>query len=180
MAKADVTIVGGGSVTPVLPFPTDDLDTSTLVSNIKPGEPVKRVATGGDFATLIITAEPTYTTTAATFIGIAHNEADSTDTVEGSVDVSVVVPYVTRLRARASTPANINTAAKLQALRMNAVTFDGIAALTGSTVTTPYTIDEDATDDPNNAGLVIVDGDISKGTLDVYVKPLSTLFGNSV
>lgn len=180
MSVGNVTIVGGCAVTPVLPFPTDDLDTSTLVANIKPGEPCIRVSTGGDFATLAITAQPTYTTTAATFIGIAHNEATSTDTVEGSVDIDIVVPFQTILRAKATTVANINTAAKLQAFMFNATTFDGIAALTNSTITTAYTIDEDETDNPNDAGLVIVAGDIIKGTLDVVVKPLCTVFGNSV
>ena len=180
MSKGDIEIVGGGAVMPVLPFLTDDLDTSTLVANIKPGEPVGRVTSGGDFVSLLITAEPTYTTNAAVFIGIAHNEATSTDTVEGSVDVDVVVPYITRLRAKATTVANIDSDAKLKAFLMNAVTFDGIASLTDSTVTTPYTIDEDVADNPNDAGLVIVDGDISKGTLDVYIKPLCTLFGNSI
>lgn len=180
MAKGDVTIVGGCGVTPVLPFPVDDLDTSTLVANIKAGEPCIRVATGGDFATLAITAQPTYTTTAATFIGIAHAAATATDTVEGIVDIDVCVPFITRLRAKATTVANIATKATLQAFKFNATTFDGIAALTNSTVTYPYTIDENETDNPNDAGLVIVDGDIIKGTLDVYVKPLCTVFGNSV
>lgn len=180
MAKNDVTVVGGCGVTPVLPFPTDDLDTSTLVAAIKPGEPCIRVATGGDFATIAITGEPTYTTTAATFIGIAHNASTSGDTTEGIVDISVVVPFITRLRAKATTAANISTAAELQAYRFNAVTFDGPAALTNSTVTYPYTIDEDEADDPDVHGLVIVDGDIVKGTLDVYAKPLCTVFGNSV
>jgi len=180
MAKNDVQIVAGAQNTHVVNFPADDLDTSTLVANIKAGEPVKRVGTGGDFATLIITAEPTYTTTAATFIGIAAAEATATDTVEGSVDINVVVPYITVLRCKATTPGNIDTAAKLQAFMFNATTFDGIAALTNNTVTTPYTIDEDETDNPNDAGLVIIGGDISKGTLDVLVKPLCTVFGNSV
>lgn len=180
MAKGDVTIVGGSGLTPVLPFPVDDLDTSTLVANIKAGEPCIRVTGGGDFATLAITAQPTYTANASTLIGIAHKEATATDTVEGIVDISVCVPYITRLRCKANTVANINTAAKLQAYKFNATTFDGIAGLTASTTTTPYTIDENETDDPNNAGLVIVDGDINKGTLDVYVKPLCTVFGQSV
>jgi len=177
MAKGDISVVGGASVTPVLQFNVDDLDTSTLVSNIKPGEPCKRST---DFATLLLTGEPTYTTTVATFIGIATSEGTATDTADGTVDIATVVPYITRLRAKATTPANIDTAAKLLAFNFNAVSFDGISALTGSTVTTPYTIDEDQTDDPNDTGLVILDGDISKGTLDVFVKPLSTLFGNSV
>lgn len=177
MAKADVTVVGGASVTPVLTFSVDDLDTSTLVTNIQPGEPCKRST---DFATLLLTGEPTYTTTVATFIGIATSTGTATDTAEGTVDIATVVPFVTILRAKATTAANIDTAAKLQAFSFNAVSFDGISALTGSTTTTPYTIDEDQTDDPNDTGLVILGGDVNKGTLDVFVKPLSTIFGNSV
>ena len=177
MAKADISVVGGAAVTPVLQFPVDDLDTSTLVTNILPGEPCKRST---DFATLLLTGEPTYTTTVATFIGIATSQGTATDTAEGTVDIATVVPYVTRLRAKATDTGAIDTAAELLAFTFNAVSFDGIAALTNSTVTTPYTIDENQTDDPNNTGLVILGGDIAKGTLDVFVKPLATIFGNSV
>jgi hypothetical protein len=175
MAKGDVSIVGGASVTPVYRWDTDDRTTSTLVATIKPGEPVKQST---DFATLLLTAEPTQTV--GKFIGIANSESTDSSTADGSVDVSVVVPYVTILRAKATTASNVDTEAKIKAYRNNAVAFDGIAALTDSAVTTPFTIDEDDTDDPDAKGLVIVDGDPNKGTLDVIVKPLVTLFGQSI
>ena len=180
MAKADLSIVGGEAATPVVPFRTDDRTTSTHLATIKPGEALCRVPTDGHFATFVLTGEPTYTTTASAFIGIAENESNETSTAEGTVNISVVVPYITRLRGKASTPANMDTDAELKAFLMNAVKFDGIATVAGNTTTTPYTIDENDTDDQNDAGLVIVDGDTRRGTLDVYVKPLSTLFGRSV
>ena len=180
MALGDVSIVGGAGVTPVIPFHAEDRDTSTLTVTMKPGEPVKRRATDADAVEFIITGEPTYSTTASSFVGIVAKESTETATADGTVDVEVVVPYITRLRAKATSAANINTAAKLRAFSQNAVKFDGISAITGNPATTAYTIDEDDTDDQNDAGLVIVDGDIVRGTLDVYVKPLATLFGRSV
>src|SRR3990167_9737638 len=115
MAKADISIVGGAAVTPVVRFEAEDRDTSTLVATMKAGEPVKRRATDLDAVEYIITGEPTYTTTASSFVGIA--EADSTETAsaDGKCDVSVCVPYVTRLRGKATTAANIDTASELRA-----------------------------------------------------------------
>ena len=180
MAKADLSIVGGAAVTPVVRFETEDRDTSTLIATIKAGEPVKRRATDLDAVEILITGEPTYTTTASSFVGIAEKESTETATADGKCDVSVCIPYITRLRGKATTAGNIDLASELRAFLLNAVKFDGVSAITGNTDTTPYTIDENDTDDQNDAGLVIVDGDIVRGTLDVYVKPLSTLFGRSV
>ena len=180
MAKADLEIVGGAASTPVLTFEAEDRDTSTQIATMKAGEPVKRRATDLDAVELIITGEPTYSTTASSFIGIVQKESTETATADGTVDVAVVVPFITKLRGKMTTPGNADTASELRAFQMNAVKFDGISAITGNTSTTKYTIDENDTDDQNDAGLVIVGGDPDRGELDVYVKPLATLFGRSV
>jgi hypothetical protein len=79
---------------------------------------------------------------------------------------------VTVLRAKATTVANIDTAAKLLAIISDAITFDNTSNV--------ITIDENEGDDPNVHGLVVIGGNISKGTLDVVVKPLATIFGNNI
>jgi hypothetical protein len=166
MSLADISIVAGRGE--VLPFKVDDRTTSSATATIKAGEPVKQ--SNSNYALLLATGDPEQGTDA--FIGIAHNESTETSTAEGWLDVDIVVPYITRLRGRATTSANINTAAKLLGVLQDSVTFD----LTSGA----FTIDEDEGDDPNVHSLVIVDGDIAKGTLDVYVKPLATLFGNAI
>ena len=167
MAKGDLAVVGGIAATPVLPFRVDDRTTSSASATHKPGEPLKQ---SGNFTLLCATGDPEQGTDA--FIGLAHNESTETSSADGSVDIEVVVPYITRIRGKATTVANIDTDDELEGVLNDAVTFD----LTGST----FTIDENEGDDPNVHGLVIVDGDIDKGTLDVIVKPLATLFGNAI
>lgn len=161
-------MVGGSGVTPVLPFRVDDRTTSSASATHKPGEPLKQ--SNGNFALLLADGDPEQGTDA--FIGIALNESTETSSAEGSVDVEVVVPFVTRLRGRATTAANMDTDSELKAFIQDAVCFDLVAGV--------FTVDEDEGDDPNVHSLVIVDGDIAKGTLDVYVKPLGTLFGNAL
>jgi len=172
MAKADISIVGGDAVTPRQNFYVDDRTTSSASATIKPGEPVKLedAAGGNNFALLLATGEPNVTSTTR-FVGIAEDESDETSAADGSVNVAIVVPYITKLRCKAHTGTNINTVAKIKLLTGDAVTFD----LTSS----KFTVNEDEGDDPNDHGLVMVDFDIEKGLVDFYVKPLTTLLGNS-
>lgn len=168
MSKADITVIGGNTVTPVLPFKVDDRTTSSAAGVINPGEPVKQ--SNANYALLVATGDPEQGTDA--LIGIAENESTETASAEGEVNVAVIVPFVTRLRGKATTAANIDTAAELLDVLQDAVTFDVTAGV--------VTVDEDETDDPNVHGLVLVDGDTAKGTLDFYAKPLATLFGNAL
>jgi hypothetical protein len=163
----DIQVIGGNTVTPILPFRVDDRTASSAAATIKPGEPIKQ---SGNFALLVATGDPEVGTDA--FIGVAENESSETSTVDGFVNANVAVPYVTKYRGKATTPANMNTDDELEGILLDAVCFDLVAGV--------FTIDEDEGDDPNVHGLVIIDGDIRKGTLDVYVKPLNTLFGNAL
>lgn len=167
MSKGDVQIVGGGSASAVLPFLVDDRTTSSQTETIKPGEPVTQ--DNGNFVEIVVTGGPVNST--GLFVGIAHNESNETSSAEGTVDVELVVPFITRMRARATTAANV-TAANLKTYKLDAVAFDNTSNV--------ITIDEDEGDDPNEHGLVIVDGDTAKGTLDFYAKPLACLLGNNV
>jgi hypothetical protein len=165
--KGDVTIVRG-AIGDVTRFPVDDRTTSSQTETIKPGNPVTQ--DNANFVEIVANGGPVNST--GLFVGIAHNESDETSSADGEVDVEVVVPFVTIMRARATTAANIDTAAKLLGIKFDAVAFDNTSNV--------ITIDEDEGDDPNEHGLVIVGGDINKGTLDFYVKPLASVFGNNV
>lgn len=164
--KNDVQIIGG-SLGAVLPFLVDDRTTSSQTETIKPGNPVTQ--DNANFVEIVVDGGPVNST--GLLVGIAHNESNETSSAEGEVDVEVVVPFITRMRARATTAANV-TAANLKTYRMDAVAFDNTSNV--------ITIDEDEGDDPNEHGLVIVDGDTNKATLDFYAKPLACTFGNNV
>jgi len=166
--KGDVNIISGASVSPVLPFRVDDRTTSSQTEVILPGNPVTQDNT--NYVEIVASGGPVNST--GLFVGIANNTSTETSTAEGSVDVAVVVPFITKMRAKATTVANIDTDAKLKAFLQNAVTFTNAANV--------ITINEDETSDPNEHGLVIVDGDIAKGTLDFYAKPLACVFGNNI
>jgi hypothetical protein len=166
MSKGDVTIVGG-SLGTVLPFLTDDWTTSSQTATVKPGEPVTQ--DNGNFVEIVVNGGPVNST--GLLVGIAANESTETSTAEGTVDVEIVVPFITKMRAKATTPANV-TAANLKGYKLDAVTFTNAANV--------ITINEDEGDDPNEHSLVIVDGDVAKGTIDFYAKPLACLFGNNV
>lgn len=96
------------------------------------------------------------------FVGIAAKDAEvntAGTVIAHKTQVVVPIPYVTRIRGKAKTTANVNTDAELLGVLWDVVLFD----LTSTT----YTIDETAAAD--TSGLTIVDGDIAKGTLDVTV-----------
>jgi len=179
MAKGDLKVVGGAAVTPVYKFASEDRTTSTHNATTKPGEPVEAGGTGNNFALLLIDGDPNQTSSNR-FIGLAHNESTETSSADGYVDVEICIPMLTIIEGKATTATNVNTQAKFDAIQNDAITLDGIVAITGDTDTTPYTINEDEGDDPNDHGLVIVGGDFASGKLHVAVKPLVTLFGNNL
>lgn len=137
-------------------YNAEDRTTSSQTATMKPGEPVKGAGTGRNFVYLLADGDPEVGTDI--FIGIVAEESTETSTADGTVLVHTLLPN-TMLRGKATTAANINTAAKLLALKGDYVAFDLAAGV--------FTIDEDEGDDPNVHGLCIIDGDIVKGTLDV-------------
>lgn len=167
MSKGDVKIVSG-AIGNSLPFLVDDRTTSSQTETIKPGEPVTQ--DNGNFVEIVVNGGPVNST--GLFVGIAKNESTETSSANGEVDVEIVVPFVTIMRAKATTAANIDTEAKLLAIKLDAIAFDNSSNV--------ITIDEDEGDDPNEHGLVVVGGNIAKGTLDFYAKPLACLLGNNV
>lgn len=160
----------------------EDRTSSTHDFTIKPGEPVEKgvsgaVAASGNFAVLSIVGSPADGTNLS--LGICKEESNETATLDGT-GVFYLIGLGSRIRGKATTVGNIDTIAKLDALVLDNVTLDGIAAKGDSPVTTPYTINEDEGDDPNVHGLQILTGDIVAGTLEVRVVAGTCMFGNGI
>ena len=150
MAKNDVKIIRGGGT--IQEYRVDDRTTSSD-TQIFAGDPVQIGQAGANFVEHLATAEPTAT---EEMTGIAVTDSTETTSAEGTVQVQVVIPGVSVMECKATTPANMDTDAELKAILNDQVAFD----LTGTT----YTIDENQGDSTSN-GLRILNGDIEKGTL---------------
>lgn len=101
------------------------------------------------------------------FVGIcAQDFVDSSGGVTGTViaqytDVEVPIPYATKIRGKAETKADIDTQSELTGVLGDYTEF----ALTSSTFTIKSTAAAET------GGLMIVDGNLTKGELDVFVDP---------
>ena len=177
MASADLLILNEylyGKVS----FQVEDRDTSTNVARINPGEILNKFGSGtgttaavsGNLANLCIDpgANGIGIDAADQMLGIAFKESTEAAAVSGRVTLHLF-GYGTRFRGRATTAGNMNTVAELNGLELDHVTIDGITTKSGNAVTTPYTIDENDTDDPNVHAFQILTGDIVDGTLEVRV-----------
>lgn len=179
MARGDVRVVGNKAITPTFKFAVEDRTVSTTVAVIQPGEVVEAGGTGNNFALPCVNGDPVQAGSSR-FIGPGATVSTETATVDGYMDVECVIPMCTVLECRVSTPANVNTQAEWDAIQNDTVAFDA-AAINASRDTTPFTVDEDEGDDPNDHGLVLVGWDINRpAVVQFVVKPLVTLFGNNL
>lgn len=160
----DVRVISGGG--PVRTYRVE----AGAAASITPGKPVKVGGTGNNYVVLLATGDPEIGTDQ--MVGVAVSTSTDTASADGTVDVQMVIPNKTVLRSDVTTPANIDTDAELLAVLNDHVTYD----LTSTT----FTVDEDEGDDPNVHGLTIIDGDISKGTVDYMVADAAGLNGGSV
>ena len=130
------------------------------------GEPANFVGTNTSGAasvnTVVVLTDTKPRVGTDSFQGIFAKDAlvDSSSTVTAQkTSVTVPIANVTRIRGRAKTAANVDTDTELLAILFDYVDFD----LTSSV----YTIDDTAAS--NASGLMIVDGNPVKSTLDVVV-----------
>lgn len=137
------------------------------VGSITPGKPVKIGGTGNNYVVLLATGDPEIGTDRV--VGIAQSTSTDTASADGEVKVAVVKPGVTKMRAKVTTPGNMDTAAELLGILQDSVTFD----LTSTT----FTVDENEGDDIDVHGLLIVGGDIEAGTVDFYLKEATGIGG---
>lgn len=156
MAKGDITIVdlGGSNVTPVRKYRTEAAGTA-----IYAGEPVKFGGTGNNYVVPLADGDPEVSTDR--MIGIAASDSTQTASADGVVEVYVVTPGLTVMRAKATTAANVDTDAELLAVLNDRVAFDLAAGV--------YTVDENEGDDSGH-GLQIVGGDIVNTTIDFVLR----------
>jgi len=153
----------------------EDRTTSSVTAQMSVGEPVKKGGTGSNFATPLATGDPEVGTDE--MVGIVRKQSTETSTADGVVEVVTLLPYQTVLRAKATTAANINTVAKINALVGDWVGGE-VTALTGTNG--DFTINEDEGDDPNVHAFKILDGDSVKGTLDFIVHSHATSAGTTI
>lgn len=137
-------------------FKTEANGTDILV-----GEPVQIGGTGGNFVIPLADGEPT---TSELMLGVAASNSTHTASANGEVEVVLALPGVV-FEAMATTPANIDTEAKLLAILNDRVAFDLANGV--------YTVDENEGDDSAH-GLRIVGGDISTGKLYFVVRESAT------
>ena len=163
----DVKVVAHGGTTRV--YKAEDTDTASRSLSMKPGEPVKVGGTGSNFAILLATGDPESGTDE--MLGIVRKESTETASVDGEVEVVTLIPVKTVLRAQPTTSTSINTQVKLDALKLDWVSFD-LTALAGTNGI--FTIDADEGSDVSNHGLQIIDGDINTGDIDVITHGQAT------
>lgn len=157
MAKGDVRILDPGGHSNV---PTWTWQTEAAATDIYAGEPVKLKTAGSPYVIPLATGEPVIGTTTQV-IGIAAGNSDHTSAADGTVDVYRCLPGVIYACA-ATTSANFDTAAEVNALVGDRVAFD----LASST----YTVDEDEGDDAPH-GLQILGGDPDTATVYFSIRP---------
>ncbi|MHA1541422.1 MAG: hypothetical protein ACTSQH_00425, partial [Candidatus Hodarchaeales archaeon] len=131
--SVDITIKDEGGLNVL---PTVVRQTEGGASDIKAGDPVKLKSAGSQYVIGLATAEPVIGTTTQV-MGIAKSDSDHTASADGTMEVHMAQTGVI-YSAKATTPANIDTQAKLDALVNDRVKFD----LTG----TVYTVDENEGD----------------------------------
>lgn len=142
-------------------------------TRVEAGEPMHSIPTYSsgvsNLDVYILAASDTPVIGTDKFGGVANKGSQpfSTGTVVASeISLARPVPQVGILRGKAETAANIDTAAELLAILQNVVLID-YSATGASDGGELYTIKDVASAD--TSGLEIVDGNISKGTLDVIV-----------
>ncbi|HEB13735.1 MAG TPA: hypothetical protein ENI13_02010 [candidate division CPR3 bacterium] len=133
------------------------------------GEPVKMGGTGTNFVILLVSGDP-LNGTDVEFVGITSGADSSTSSADGFVSVTLILPMETVIRGKAQTASNVNTAAKILALRYDWVFFER-----ASNAESAITVDEDQGDSGLGAnGIQILTGDPVAGTLDIIVSGRST------
>lgn len=169
-------------------FRVEDRTTSTALAVVKPGE-ILNMGAGGSGTTaatgpfVFQCVDPGANGIGADGIdilmAIAASESDETSTVDGHVN-GHLIGLGTRLLGRATTPANMNTVALLDAILLATITVDGITTRAGNADTTPYTFDENETSDPNVHAFQILVGDIAAGLLECRVVAATQMLGNGI
>ena len=161
MAKFDLSTIGvnGGA---------REYRVAASATRGRVGEPLNSLSalTAGvsDVNTVVVLTDAKPVVGTDSFIGVCAKdfEVNSAGTVVAHKTLAVLpIPFVTLIRGKAKTVANLDTDSELLGLLWDTVLFD----LTSS----EYTIDEIGA--ANTSGLRVENGNTVKGTLDVSVDP---------
>lgn len=125
---------------------------------LRAGDAVKIGGTGTNYAIPCLNGDPEQGTDI--FLGVTKSDATNTASADGVVDVEIAVPG-TIMEAKATTAANVATAAALLGVLMDFVAFDRSA----DTAAGVLTLDEDEGNDNDVHGMMILDGDITSALL---------------
>lgn len=155
MSLGDIKIVKVGGLSNV---PTYRFKVQAGATTINAGEPVKVATAGAQYVVKSADAEPV--TGTPTFVGIAASTSTQTASVDGYVDVYKPIQGVV-FRASAKTKSNIATQSAVDTLKNRRSLLDLTSGV--------FTVDESQADASTN-GIVIVDGDPVKGTLDFEIR----------
>lgn len=154
MATPNFKIVGAGAAS----IPTWTWQTEANAVNILAGDLCKLKAAGSPYALGLVDADLTLGTD-LNFLGLAKTTSTETASADGTVEIYMPLPGLV-YEGKATTAANVDTAAKISALCGDRVTVD----VSGTTVT----VDENDGDGVAKA-LLITGGDPVRGTLQFVV-----------
>lgn len=142
------------STIPTISCQQQDLTSSGLTA-INAGEPVKMAADGSPYVVQLVDGDSTIGTDGA-IVGIAASDSTATASADGTLDVYLPLPGII-YKCKATTSTNFDTDTEILALVGDAVTLD----VSSST----YTVDENAGHNDANA-FIIVGGNAD--TAEVY------------
>lgn len=158
MAKFDCEVIGASHA--------DEFRVAASATRARAGEPLEfnGTYTSGvaSVNTVVQAADATPVIGTDNFVGICSKdfEVDSAGTVTAHKTLArVPIPHYTKIRALAKTKANIDTDAELLGVLWDLVLFD--------VTSSEFTIDETAAAD--TSGLIVRNGNTSRGTLDVVI-----------
>jgi hypothetical protein len=133
---------------------------------------LKSTAAGSPYVTPCVTGDHTNTTDTA-IVGLAASDSTHTATADGYIDVYMPLPGIV-YEGYATTPANIDTQAELDALVGDRV----VMTVSATTSAGDWTIDEDA-GEAAASSIMIVGGDPTRGTIKFIIRSCSTILGDS-
>lgn len=142
---------------------------------IQPGDCVIVAGTGTNYVDLLLDGMPTRGTDV--WAGVTRTAASNTSAVDGLISVELVGAGVI-LQGKATSATNVNTDAKLLGMLNDTTNFDRSAATAAGILT----IDETNTTAKKSStlSLVIISGDIQKGTLRVAVTGGGIIGGSNI
>lgn len=156
---------------PTRSYQVDDRTTSSQTAEYEVGEPLKAGA-ANPYVIALATGDPEIGTDQ--FVGITAQKSTETSTADGTVLVTTCIPVKTMLNARATTTANVDTQAEIDALVNDWVCGDLSGTGTNGSAAYFY-IDEDEGDDPNVHAFQIQGGDPVSYRLDFIVHAMASI-----